>query len=255
MNEQLSAHGQPIGPPVPGWRERARPQRIALTGRYCRVAPINVERDAPALFAAYMQAPDGRDWTYLAQERPVSAASFREYLAKIAASADPLHYAIVDLASGLAIGTAALMRIEPAHGVIEVGGITYSPALKKTRASSEAMYLLMRYIFDELGYRRYEWKCDSLNAPSRAAAQRYGFRFEGIFRQAIVYKGRSRDTAWFSIIDAEWPRIRTAFETWLNPENFDAAGQQRQPLAAIRDGLAPPEESAAAVSNRAQTAD
>jgi RimJ/RimL family protein N-acetyltransferase len=247
VSEHLSAYGQPIGPPVEGWVERDRPKRIALTGRYCRVAPINVERDAAALFAAYMQAPDGRDWTYLAQERPVDAASFREYLAKIAASSDPLHYAIVDLSSGLAVGTAALMRIEPVHGVIEVGCITFSPRLKKTRASSEAMYLMMRYSFDELGYRRYEWKCDSLNAPSCAAARRYGFHFEGIFRQAIVYKSRSRDTAWFSIIDEEWPQIRSAFETWLNPENFDAAGQQQRALAAIRVSLSQQAESAAAV--------
>lgn len=235
MSEHLSAYGQPIGPPVEGWSECQRPKRIVLTGRYCRVAPIDVERDAPALFDAYMQAADGRDWTYLPQERPVSAASYREYLAKIAASGDPLHYAIVDLSSGLAVGTAALMRIEPVHGVIEVGCITHSPRLKKTRASTEAMYLMMRYIFDELGYRRYEWKCDSRNEPSCAAARRYGFHFEGIFRKAIVYKSRSRDTAWFSIIDEEWPRIRTAFETWLNPENFELTGQQRRALAAIRD--------------------
>ena len=247
MSEHLSAYGQPIGPPVKDWVERNRPKRIALTGRYCRVAPINVERDAAALFDAYMQAPDGRDWTYLAQERPVGAASFREYLARIAASSDPLHYAIVDLSSGLAVGTAALMRIEPVHGVIEVGCITFSSRLKKTRASSEAMYLMMRYIFDELGYRRYEWKCDSLNAPSCAAARRYGFHFEGIFRNAIVYKSRSRDTAWFSITDAEWPRIRSAFETWLHPENFDAAGQQQRALAAIRVSLSQQAESAAAV--------
>ena len=118
--------------------------------------------------------------------------------------------------------------------MIEIGCITYSPRLQRTRASTEAMYLMMRYVFDDLSYRRYEWKCDCLNAPSRAAAKRYGFHFEGIFRQAIVYKKRSRDTAWFSIIDKEWPRIRGAFETWLQPANFDAAGQQRRALAALR---------------------
>jgi RimJ/RimL family protein N-acetyltransferase len=237
VSTHLSAHGQPIGPPVQGWRERQGPQRVALSGRYCRVSPIDVERDAAALFKAYMLAPDDRDWTYLAQERPTSLASFREYLARNAASSDPLHYAIIDKPGERALGTAALMRIVPVHGVIEVGYITFSPELKRTRASSEAMYLLMRYVFDELGYRRYEWKCDSLNAPSRAAAKRYGFQFEGIFRQAVVYKGRSRDTAWFSIIDKDWPRIRTAFETWLNPENFDAGEQQRRALATIRDSL------------------
>jgi RimJ/RimL family protein N-acetyltransferase len=234
VSRPLNAYGQPIGPPVEGWTERPRPQRAALTGRYCRVRPIDVARDASALFDAYMQAADGRDWTYLSQERPASLASFREYLAKNAASEDPLHYAIVDLTSELTVGTAALMRIEPAHGVIEIGYIAFSPLLKQTRAATEAMYLMTRYVFDELGYRRYEWKCDSLNERSCAAAIRYGFRFEGIFRKAIVYKSRSRDTAWFSIIDDEWPRIRAAFEAWLKPENFDAAGQQRQALAALR---------------------
>jgi RimJ/RimL family protein N-acetyltransferase len=126
------------------------------------------------------------------------------------------------------------MRIEPAHGVIEVGGITFSPSLKKTRAATESMYLMMRRAFDELGYRRYEWKCDSLNAPSRAAATRYGFTYEGIFRQAIVYKGRSRDTAWFSITDVEWPRVRAAFEAWLDPANFNADGQQKRRLSDLR---------------------
>lgn len=234
MSAHLNAYGQPIGPPVEGFTERQRPQRVALAGRYCRVTPIDVERDAAALFDAYMQAADGRDWTYLSQERPADIVSCQKYLTMIAASSDPLHYAIVDLASERAVGTAALMRIEPVHGVIEIGYITFSPRLKKTRAGTEAMYLLMRYAFDELGYRRYEWKCDSLNAHSRAAAIRYGFRFEGIFRQAIVYKGRNRDTAWFSIIDKEWPQLRAAFQAWLSPENFDATGEQRRALAAIR---------------------
>ena len=160
---------------------------------------------------------------------------FREYLGRLAASADPLHFALVDAASGKAAGTAALMRFEPLHGVIEVGYISFSPLLKNTRASTEAMYLLMAYVFDELKYRRYEWKCDSLNAPSRSAAKRLGFQFEGIFRNAVVYKNRSRDTAWFSITDAEWPAVRKGFELWLDPDNFDAAGCQRRGLAAIRD--------------------
>src|SRR5262249_660992 len=124
--------------------------------------------------------------------------------------------------------------IEPVHGVIEVGSITFSPRLKKTRAATESMYLMMRRAFDELGYRRYEWKCDSLNAPSRAAAERYGFTFEGIFRNAIVYKGRSRDTAWYSITDAEWPCVRAAFEAWLDPANFTEQGQQRRSLRELR---------------------
>ena len=205
-----------------------------MTGRYCRLEPVNVQRHVHQLFDAYMQAPDGRDWTYLFADRPETLQDFNAYLAKLEKSEDPLHFTIIDSTTDQAVGTAALMRIEPAHGVIEVGSITFSPLLKKTRAATESMYLMMRRAFDELGYRRYEWKCDSLNAPSRAAALRYGFTFEGIFRQAIVYKGRSRDTAWFSITDAEWPRIRAGFEAWLDPTNFHADGKQRRSLSDLR---------------------
>lgn len=229
--------GQPVGSAVEGWSERPRPSRTPLAGRYCRLEPLNVERHADELYAAYMEAPDGRDWTYLFSERPADADAFRAYLVKNAASSDPLHFCIVAGDTGKAVGTAALMRIEPAHGVIEVGSITYSPALKRTRAGTEAMYLLMRYAFDDLGYRRYEWKCDSHNAPSRAAAARYGFQYEGTFRQAIVTKGRSRDTAWFSIIDSEWPRVRRAFESWLAEGNFGPDGRQKHALAELRTAL------------------
>jgi RimJ/RimL family protein N-acetyltransferase len=205
-----------------------------MVGRYCRLEPVSVEQHEKELFAAYMQAPDGRDWTYLFSARPETAQDFNAYLVKLEKSEDPLHFTIIDTLTNTAVGTAALMRIEPTHGVIEVGSITFSPLLKKTRAATESMYLMMRRAFDELGYRRYEWKCDSLNAPSRAAAGRYGFTFEGIFRQAIVYKGRSRDTAWFSITDAEWPRIRAAFESWLDPANFNGNGRQKRRLSDLR---------------------
>jgi RimJ/RimL family protein N-acetyltransferase len=204
-----------------------------MLGRYCRLEPVEQRHEAQ-LFAAYMEAPDGRDWTYLFLERPENAADFRAYLAKLEKSEDPLHFTIVDTEAGKCVGTAALMRIEPTHGVIEVGSITFAPRLKKTRAATESMYLMMRRAFDELGYRRYEWKCDSLNAPSRVAAARYGFTFEGIFRKAIVYKGRSRDTAWFSITADEWPRVRAAFEAWLDPVNFDNQGNQKRRLAELR---------------------
>jgi RimJ/RimL family protein N-acetyltransferase len=206
-----------------------------MTGVHCRIEPVDVERHAMELFDAYAESPDDRDWTYLFAERPRDAAACRAYVEKLAASPDPLHYAIIDLASSRTVGTAALMRIDPTHGVIEIGSITYSPRLQRTRAGTEAMYLLMRHAFDDLGYRRYEWKCDSLNAPSMAAANRYGFVFEGIFRQAIVYKGRNRDTAWYSITDTEWPRVRAAFQAWLSPANFDADGTQRRPLAELRN--------------------
>jgi len=234
MIPRQNLFGQPIGPAVDNWSARPRPSRTDMVGRYCRLEPVNLQRHEIELFAAYREAPDGRDWTYLFSDRPDSPADFHTYLAKLEKSDDPLHFTIIDSEAGSAVGTAALMRIEPAHGVIEVGGITFSPRLKKTRAATESMYLMMRRAFDELGYRRYEWKCDSLNAPSRAAATRYGFTYEGIFRQAIVYKGRSRDTAWFSITDVEWPRVRAAFEAWLDPANFNADGQQKRQLSDLR---------------------
>jgi len=237
MDDRKNEFGQPIGALVPGWSARPRPQRDTLPGRYCRLEPVAVDLHAADLHAAYMEAPDDRDWTYLFGERPRTAAAFREYLAGLAASEDPLHYAIVDEGTAKPVGTAALMRIEPMHGVIEVGSIAFSPRLKRTRAGTEAMYLLMRLVFEQLGYRRYEWKCDSLNAASRAAAGRYGFTFEGIFRRAIVYKGRSRDTAWYSVVAEEWPRLRSGFETWLSPGNFDDAGRQQRPLSLARGPL------------------
>jgi RimJ/RimL family protein N-acetyltransferase len=236
MSECRNQYDQPIGPAVPGWSERPRPPRGVLPGRYCRIEPVE-EHHAPDLFAAYMEAPDGRDWTYLFAERPETEPAFREYLLQLSASEDPLHYAIVSTHTGKALGTAALMRIDPRHGVIEVGGITYSPRMKRTSIGTEAMYLFMRLVFDDLGYRRYEWKCDSLNAASRSAAERYGFTFEGIFRSAIVYKGRSRDTAWYSIIAEQWPRLRAAFETWLDADNFDGRGRQKRDLSSIRASL------------------
>jgi len=233
LNARLNEYQQPIGPPVEGWTPRPLPPRSALTGRYCRLEPVDVARDAADLYQAYSEAADGRDWTYLFVGPFADFASYRDYLVKATAGSDPLHHAIIDSVSGKAVGTAALMRIDPAHGVIEVGHIAYAPRLQRTPAATEAMYLLMRRVFDELGYRRYEWKCDDNNLRSRAAAARYGFQFEGIFRQAIVYKGRSRDTAWFSITDREWPAIRTGFEQWLSPENFDAAGVQIAALSTL----------------------
>ena len=165
MSERRNQYDQPVGPAVAGWTERPRPPRRTLHGRCCRLEPVDSQRHAADLFRAYMDAPDARDWTYLYSERPESFPLFEEYLAKLADSEDPLHYTIVDVAAAKAVGTAALMRIDPAHGVIEVGSIAYSPRIKRTRAGTEAMYLLMRLVFDDLGYRRYEGKCDSLNGP------------------------------------------------------------------------------------------
>ena len=226
--------GQPVGFPVPEWKRRPLPPRTAMAGRFCTVAPLNPERHAAQLFAAYAEDVDGRMWTYLPRGPYASLDEYRDWVAAAARADDPLVHTIIDSASGEPVGTAALMRIEPEVGVIEIGSITYSPRLQRRPAATEAMYLMMRRVFDELGYRRYEWKCNSLNAPSRAAALRLGFQYEGLFRQAQITRGRNRDTTWFSIIDSEWPALRAAFERWLDPANFDAEGRQRHNLASLR---------------------
>lgn len=205
-----------------------------MAGRYARVERLEPARHAREIFEANAEEADGRNWIYLFDHKPADFDAYRAWTEKSAATVDPLFHAIVDLRDGRAAGVAALMRIDRAHGVIEVGHINFSPRLQRTRAATEAIYLFMRRAFGELGYRRFEWKCDSLNAPSRAAALRFGFAFEGIFRQAVVYKGRSRDTAWYSIIDTEWPALESAFEAWLDPANFDGSGRQKMRLADLR---------------------
>jgi RimJ/RimL family protein N-acetyltransferase len=231
--------GQPIGFPVPGWTARPRPERHAMVGRWCRVEPLEPERHGSDLFAANAADREGRMWTYLAYGPFADFAAYRAWLAGAARSEDPLFHAIVDAKDGRALGVASYLRIEPAVGVIEVGHIAFSPALQRTPAATEAMYLMMRRVFDELGYRRYEWKCDALNAPSRRAAERLGFTFEGVFRQATLYKGRNRDTAWYAVLDTEWPERKAAFEAWLAPGNFDAEGRQRARLNPACAGSAP----------------
>jgi len=221
---------QSIGTPLPNWTTRPRPPRRPMLGRFCRGEPLDPARHAEELFAANALDRGGRNWTYLLQEPFPDVGSYGAWLTQVAAADDPLFHAIIDLHTGLAVGVATFMRIDPAHGVIEVGNINYSPRLQRTPAATEAMFLMMRRVFDELGYRRYEWKCDSLNAPSRAAARRLGFQYEGLFRQAVVYKQRNRDTAWFSIIDSEWPRLKGAYEEWLAATNFDLQGRQLRTL-------------------------
>ena len=230
--------GQPIGDPVPGWAARPRPGRTPIDGRFCRVEPLDPARHAAPLFEANRRDAEGSMWTYMAYGPFASPQAYTAWAEAAAKTDDPLFHAIVDRASGQAVGVAAYLRIDPAVGVIEVGHIAYSPRLQRTAAATEAMYLLQRRAFDELGYRRYEWKCDALNAPSRAAADRLGFQFEGVFRQATIYKGRNRDTAWYSIIDTEWPAQKVAFEAWLDPANFTAAGGQISPLARAQRGQA-----------------
>ena len=224
---------QSIGTPLPSWTTRPRPPRTPMHGRFCRVEPLNPARHAEELFAANALDRDGRNWTYLLQEPFPDVGSYRAWLTQVAAADDPLFHAIIDLHTGLAVGVATFMRIDPANGVIEVGNINYSPRLQRTPAATEAMFLMLRRVFDELGYRRYEWKCDSLNAPSRAAALRFGFQYEGLFRQAVVYKQRNRDTAWFSIIDREWPRLKGGYEEWLAATNFDPQGRQLRSLSEV----------------------
>lgn len=231
MAEYVNELGQPIGFPLPRWTARPRPPRSPMEGRYCRVEPIDPERHAADLYSANALDPEGRNWTYLPYGPFARLADYRSWLDRISAADDPLFHAIIEGRSGRAAGVASYMRIDAAAGVVEVGGINYAPPLQRTAAATEAMYLMMRRVFDELGYRRYEWKCDSLNAPSRAAALRLGFRYEGMFRQATVYKARNRDTCWFSILDGEWPVLRPAFERWLDPANFDAMGRQLRSLS------------------------
>jgi RimJ/RimL family protein N-acetyltransferase len=213
---------------------RPRPPRTAMEGRLCRVEPLDPARHAADLFAANSADGDGRMWTYMGYGPFATSADYRAWAEGACKTDDPLFHAIVDLATGRAAGIASYLRIEPAGGVIEVGHIALSPALQRTPAATEAMWLMMRRVFVELGYRRYEWKCDALNAPSRRAAERLGFTFEGIFRQATIYKSRNRDTAWFSVIDSEWPALDAAFRSWLAPQNFDAEGRQRRSLADLR---------------------
>ncbi|MER1969036.1 GNAT family protein [Castellaniella sp. GW247-6E4] len=234
MTQNHNEYGQPLGESLPGWATRPLPGDVTLQGAFCRIEPLNVERHAQDLYTAYSTAPDGRDWTYMFAGPFQAADEYLHYAEGIARSADPKHYAVIDTALGKAVGTLSLMRIDPTHGVIEVGNVAFSPLLKQKRASTEAQFLLMQYAFDELRYRRYEWKCDSLNAPSRKAADRLGFRFEGIFRQAVTYKGRSRDTAWFAIIDKEWPSLKAAFLAWLSADNFDRDGRQVRTLAEFK---------------------
>ena len=232
MSTHTNPLGQPIGFPLPDWTPPIAPPRSPMEGRYCRLEPLDPEVHAAELHAANREDAEGRIWTYLGVGPFARLEDYRAWIEQSCLGDDPLFFAVRDLATGRAAGVASYLRIAPDSGSIEVGHINFAPALQRTRAATEAMYLMMANVF-ALGYRRYEWKCDSLNAKSRAAAERLGFRFEGIFRQATVYKGRNRDTAWFSILDSEWPRLLAAFETWLDPANFDADGRQRRGLSEL----------------------
>lgn len=215
------------------WMPRPRPDATVHKGRYVRLEPINLMDHVEDLGAVLSGPGTEPLYTYLFDPPPTGAADVAAWVAKAEKSADPFFYAAVDVATGRASGRLSLMRIDPAHGVIEVGGILYSPNLQRTPAATEAVYLLAKYVFETLGYRRFEWKCDDRNGPSRRAAQRFGFIYEGLFRQHMVVKGQNRDTAWFAMLDGEWPARKAAFERWLAPDNFDAEGRQKTSLAAL----------------------
>ena len=229
------ASGLPIGTAVLA-DAAGRPGRQVLSGRFVRLEPLDPALHGASLWQETHGADQAALWQYLFEAPFEDERSFHEHLTRKAASADPFFFAIVDQRSGLALGYETLMRIEPAHRCIEVGNIIYGRSLQRTPGATEAQYLLMRYVFDELGYRRYEWKCNALNAPSRRAAVRFGFTFEGIFRQHMIVRGRNRDTAWYSMLDGDWPLVNAAFQSWLAPENFDLDGRQRSPLATKDQG-------------------
>jgi RimJ/RimL family protein N-acetyltransferase len=235
MPPPTNPFSQPIGQPLPDWTTRPAPPRTPLAGRFCRLEPLEAKRHAAALHEAHVLDAEGSNWTYLPYGPFESAAAYARWVEKAETQEDPQFFAIVLEPAGRPVGVASFLRIVPEMGVIEVGHLSFSPALQRTPAATEAMFLMMRRVFGDLGYRRYEWKCDALNAPSRRAAERLGFRYEGTFRQMHVVKGRNRDTAWFSILDSEWPALEQAFERWLAPENFDDAGRQRRSLAACRE--------------------
>ena len=225
--------GLPIGPEVPA-HAAGRPCRRVLVGRFVRLEPLDPDRHGPSLWQQTHGPCDAALWQYLFEAPFADQHSFHEHLTRSAASGDPLFFAIVDKRSGHALGYETLMRIEPAHRCLEVGNILYGRDLQRTPGGTEAQFLLMRHTFEDLGYRRYEWKCNVLNAPSRRAALRFGFTFEGVFRQHMIVRGRSRDTAWYSMLENQWPAAKAAFEQWLEPSNFDSNCVQRRSLTALR---------------------
>jgi len=212
------------------WKGVPRPERITMDGRYVRLEPLDPARHGADLLASAQEPGAEARFRYLFEEPPPDLATLLEWLEISSATIDPMFFSVIDKRTGKSEGRQAFMRIEPAHGVIEIGHILWGPAIARSRVTTEALYLAASYVFDALGYRRFEWKCHSLNEPSRRAAKRFGFAFEGIFRQHMVTKGASRDTAWFAMTDGEWPRLRAGYQAWLRPENFDEAGEQRSKL-------------------------
>ena len=233
MSGHTNSLNQPIGMPLESWQACQHPKGSSMQGRLCRLEPVNPDAHVQDLYDAYALDLKNRNWTYLPYGPFATLSEFQSWIEISCLGDDPCFFTVIDRDTGKAVGLASYLRINPAVGVIEVGHIHFSPLMQGSAISTEAMYLMMKLVFDDLGYRRYEWKCDALNAPSCAAAIRLGFKFEGIFRQATIYKQRSRDTAWYSIIDSEWPVIKQIFETWLRSDNFDAEGQQKTSLSRL----------------------
>lgn len=229
MNEKRQE--RPRGALMPYWTPRPRPARAALVGAWCTLEPLDAERHARSLHDAFALDAAGSGWTYLPYGPFDDCDAYAAWMRMYALGADPLFYVVEDR-RGAPLGIASYLRIEPVHGSIEIGHIHWSPALQRTPAATEAIFLLLEHAFG-LGYRRVEWKCDSCNAPSRAAAARFGFRFEGEFRQHMIVKGRNRDTAWFALMDHEWPPLREKYVRWLAAQNFDEHGRQRSRLATV----------------------
>ena len=212
------------------WSAAKKPTNASMSGNYCELVKLDADAHCNDLFEAFSTDTDDHNWTYLPYGPFPEISAFRQWLTSLSAHEDPFFHSIIDLKTGKAVGIASYLRINPNDGVIEVGHIHFSPLLQRTPLATESMFLMMQRVFDELGYRRYEWKCDSLNQPSRKAAKRFGFQFEGVFRQLTMYKNRNRDTAWYAILDNEWPRMKKAYEHWLSPDNFDISGIQKASL-------------------------
>ncbi len=229
----VNEFGQPVGDDLVGWDQPELPPATELTGRTVRLEPLSWPRHGQELFDVFSDAPDSL-WTYMPFGPFHRVDELEATIEAMIGYPDWVPYAIV--VDGQALGFASYLRAQPGDGVIEIGAIAFSPPLQKTTAATESLYLMIRNVF-ELGYRRCEWKCDDLNAPSRSAGRRLGFRYEGTFRQATHYKGRNRDTAWFAMTDTDWPRLDAAFRAWLSPENFDDSGRQVRSLRELTHGL------------------
>lgn len=222
--------GQVIGEAVPGFTPGGFPTAASIEGRYTRLEKLN-ESHKEALYVVYGPDTPAQMWTYLAGSSVANEVEWDDLFDRLLRDSSKFYYVILDKNTKKALGTFALMRLDTANRVVEIGSVTYLPDLQRTRIATEAQYLMARYVFEEMGYRRYEWKCDALNEPSKRAAKRLGFTYEGRFRQAVVYKGRTRDTDWYSMIDQEWPKLKERFEKWLHPENFNEEGLQYHSLS------------------------